>query len=262
MAEDTQFYPGGSRTIITNLLSSIPEPDHSRNQTGSNPLDGVSPETKNLLLTLHILFPNEFLPALDVLDRRLLTRFTIRSAPAPAPTPAAPSPAVRNHGAESSKPTSTPPDDVDPPPTTPPALFFVRSAQPARPAAAAATAPTTSRFHDPLATHYEVRPLAWNCSCPAFAFSAYPVGDEGEGDAAAWTAEDARTQEAYDAQWRSGGGGEDWQFGGLGLGGTAPLCKHLLACVLAERVALFRGMVEEKEVSAQELAGWAAGWGG
>jgi hypothetical protein len=96
------------------------------------------------------------------------------------------------------------------------------------------------------------------------AFSAYPAaGDDGvEAGAAAWT-DDARTQEAYDAQWS--GGGEDpnaWLFGGLGRGRTAPLCKHLLACVLVERVALFGGLVEEREVSAQELAGWAAGWGG
>jgi len=37
-----------------------------------------------------------------------------------------------------------------------------------------------------------------------------------------------------------------------------PLCKHLLACVLVER---WRG-VEERVVGREEMAGWAAGWGG
>lgn len=37
------------------------------------------------------------------------------------------------------------------------------------------------------------------------------------------------------------------------------VCKHLLACVLAERIG---GYVEEREVVREEMAGWAAGWGG
>jgi len=40
------------------------------------------------------------------------------------------------------------------------------------------------------------------------------------------------------------------------------MCKHLLACVLVERVAAFGGFVEERRVSVEEVAGWAAGWGG
>lgn len=82
-----------------------------------------------------------------------------------------------------------------------------------------------------------------------------------EDESAAWT-DDARTKETYDAQWSGGKEKEAWLFGGLGRGRTAPVCKHLLACVLVERVALFGGMAEERDISAEELAGWAAGWGG
>ena len=41
-----------------------------------------------------------------------------------------------------------------------------------------------------------------------------------------------------------------------------PVCKHLLACLLAERWNVARGVVEERSVGEGEMAGWAAGWGG
>jgi len=40
------------------------------------------------------------------------------------------------------------------------------------------------------------------------------------------------------------------------------VCKHLLACVLIERVNALKGRVVVSEVSKEELAGWAAGWTG
>ena len=58
--------------------------------------------------------------------------------------------------------------------------------------------------------------------------------------------------------------GHEW-WGGLmrvEKGEEVPLCKHLLACVLAERWEMVRGMVGEREVGREEMAGWAAGWGG
>ena len=45
-------------------------------------------------------------------------------------------------------------------------------------------------------------------------------------------------------------------------GGEVPLCKHLLASLLAERWDVIGGLVEEREVGREEMAGWAAGWGG
>ena len=56
----------------------------------------------------------------------------------------------------------------------------------------------------------------------------------------------------------------DW-WGGLMRveeGEEVPLCKHLLACLLAERWEVVKGSVEERVVGREEMAGWAAGWGG
>jgi hypothetical protein len=58
-----------------------------------------------------------------------------------------------------------------------------------------------------------------------------------------------------------GSSGAGWRFGGLTLGNHMSVCKHLLACVLVEHCSLFVGFVDEREVSVEELAGWAAGWG-
>lgn len=60
------------------------------------------------------------------------------------------------------------------------------------------------------------------------------------------------------------GHAHEW-WGGLmrgERGEEVPLCKHLLACVLAERWEVGRGMVGERGVGREEMAGWAAGWGG
>jgi hypothetical protein len=55
----------------------------------------------------------------------------------------------------------------------------------------------------------------------------------------------------------------EWAFGGVSLGEKMPpVCKHLLACVLAERCnGVFGECVEQKRVSVEAAAGWAAGWG-
>jgi len=124
-----------------------------------------------------------------------------------------------------------------------PYVYYVRSAQ-----------RRTSRYGTSIdaTSSYEVRLRAWNCSCPAFAFAAFPasvVGMEGEAEAA-----------LDEEQERDIGAG--WKFGGVGLGGgTPPVCKHLLACVLGEWCELFKGFIEERDVSVEEAAGWAAGWG-
>lgn len=78
------------------------------------------------------------------------------------------------------------------------------------------------------------------------AFPAKPWSHEGEEDGKAVTEE---------------GEGQEWMVGGLSLGQDVPMCKHLLACVLAERGGMFGGYVKTREVSVEELAGWAAGWG-
>jgi hypothetical protein len=97
---------------------------------------------------------------------------------------------------------------------------------------------------------YIVRLGAWNCSCAAFAFSAFP----GAASSLVFDAEEEENVEMEDVE--AGGGG--WQFGGVsrdGLGGGVPCCKHILACVLAERMEGWVGGVKGREVGREEMAG-------
>jgi hypothetical protein len=114
------------------------------------------------------------------------------------------------------------------------------------------------RFSNPMNACYEVRTKAWNCSCPAFAFSEFPGED---------VAEDAITMPPNLPALRPTKAGDkmEWSFGGLSIEGLAPVpvCKHLLACVLGERCpGLFGNGLEDKQLSREEYAGWCAGWGG
>lgn len=107
---------------------------------------------------------------------------------------------------------------------------------------------------------YEVRLQAWNCSCAAFAFAAF--SDEWDGalsfhhDVAAEVGNGDEAES--DTEQRAGA----WKMGGMTLGQGAPVCKHLLACVLAERIQGLAAFVEERLVSREEMAGLAAGWAG
>lgn len=122
------------------------------------------------------------------------------------------------------------------------------------------------------ATSYEVRTRGWGCSCAAFAFAAFKAPGEGvgyedyevygESDGAVNEDEMLLDVEEGDGGVERVGDWEDWQWGGLMVEEDVPLCKHLLACVLAERWSVAAAMVEEREVGREEMAGWAAGWGG
>lgn len=83
-----------NRRFLTRLFNSLAAPpapsspdaaasltDDADDKHHPNPLDSVPPAVKKQLLSLQVLFPTEFIPALDVLDRRLVTRFRIRNHP-------------------------------------------------------------------------------------------------------------------------------------------------------------------------------------
>lgn len=165
------------------------------------------------------------------------------------------------------------------------AVYYVRSA--------AAAATTSGRRAGRIRSaglerkSYEVRLRAWNCSCPAFTFSAFgtaaapalSVGsargaarDVDGGDDGVETVDGGGVVED---RWGGGGGmgvgegeeGEDWVFGGLSsLWGASeeagPVCKHLLACVVGERCGLLSEFVAERIVGRGEGAGLGAGWDG
>jgi hypothetical protein len=236
-----------SRPFITSLINSLNTPSTTTTPSINNPLKQASPADRSVLLTLHVLYPNELLSALDLLDRDLVTRLV--------PLPEVPPPPLSELEQPKEQPQDTEMEqnisaistnqhsDIDK--TNKDyknAIYYVRSAQ---------QSTSNSRFRDPVAstTHYEVRTSSWSCSCPAFVFSAFPakaLSHEGDED-------DHGVEEGEEDQ--------EWMVGGLSLGQDVPMCKHLLACVLAERGGMFGGYVKTREVSVEELAGWAAGWG-
>jgi len=223
-----------TRTLLTSLIASIRRTGPGAESATSNPLASANEETRSLILTLHTLFPNELLPALDLLDRGLVTRFELRSEPAPDDAHINDD-AMREDLVTSEEllPHRSPPKGK--------ATYYVRSAQ-----QVAANARSRYRVDNPI--YYEVHVNAWSCSCPAFAFSAFPAILSNDQPAMI----DDETDNGTDYGWR---------FGGVMRGSDAPVCKHLLACTLIAHCEAFASMAEERGISADEMAGWAAGWG-
>lgn len=118
--------------------------------------------------------------------------------------------------------------------------------------------------------------MAWSCTCAAFAFAAFNGADsgpsewEGSGGAAGYENVNGgeEDEEMLDGSAALDAGvveeiGDRLGWGGvMRQGGDVPLCKHLLAVVLAEWWGVAGMMVEERVIGRGEMAGWAAGWGG
>lgn len=124
------------RQFLTSLIDSLAGTSTST-QSGAVPV--IPPDRRQLLLTLHVLFPTLVLPAFDLLDRRLVTRL---HAPALGFS-----------------------DDA------PWYVYTVQSQGPTqrrhRRRNDAAPAPP-SKIH-------VVRMAAWNCSCESFTYDSFPA---------------------------------------------------------------------------------------
>ncbi|PYI04267.1 hypothetical protein BO78DRAFT_450066 [Aspergillus sclerotiicarbonarius CBS 121057] len=209
---------------------------------------------KTTMLTLHCLFPNELLLALDILDRGLVKHF------------------VRNDITATTSPTQT--EDTS--------IFYVLSA------ATLSHSPDHARStSNPQSSHmdtsfppkgYEVRLHAWNCTCPTFTLSAFrdlspevsPADYAGDDDDEEEEEEAGNLSSSNLDEMSSDSNPTDYSFGGTLTRGSfkssPPVCKHLLACLLAVRCPGLVGLEEEGVVGVRvregELAGWGAGWGG
>lgn len=71
-----------TRTQLRALFASFPQNPSPSPEGNTNPLVHAPPSVKPLLLTLHVLFPNELLPALDLLDRKLVTKLILNDGSA------------------------------------------------------------------------------------------------------------------------------------------------------------------------------------
>ncbi|CAN9372512.1 unnamed protein product [Alternaria sp. RS040] len=272
-----------SRTFITQLfdsLSTLPGDQtvaatNNNAKTNTNPLNNLSDATRKQLLSLQVIFPTEFVPALDLLDRRLVTRFHIRNEEQMAELKTVVDVGDQQQDVHMIQDTAVEMTDKDEVKDFNNTIYYVRSAQQQRSSRFATSYDTT--------TYYQVRLRAWNCSCPAFAFSAFPAttvttrhveNEETAAEAAVPIPlhNNPTTHQELDHSEDSNNSDDNnadnkWMFGGISLVGKEttqppPVCKHLLACVFVERCkGLFGGFVEDREVSIEEAAGWAAGWG-
>ncbi|KAL7944547.1 hypothetical protein V8C42DRAFT_325138 [Trichoderma barbatum] len=211
-------------------------------QTRDTPSSAQDANWRQQLLTLHVIFPSLLLPALDLLDRGLVTRLIVadkQNARGGAEVVAAPPNDILED-----KETA---DTVDQPESRIPnsrqaidckdqiCIYTVQSA-----------ASTTSRRkrHAPKpAKVYAVHLDAWGCSCGGFAIDAYSNYDA--------TNTSENLQSSTPPKW----------FGTLELDRRLAsqedftCCKHLLACLLAEKWRTTPGgHVQDNYTTKEELA--------
>lgn len=198
---------------------SLSRPYDIINKLVANLSSGDISQHKSTLLTLHFLFPHEFLPALDILDRQLITRMIVNDSLGNA---------QKNE------------------------VYYVQSAS------ATTSRPTkTLRHHMGTTIAYEVRLAAWNCSCPAFAYSAL-----GKSFRTALHLSD-HSAASHNQEGTDGADGKTSLGGVLTRADTGvPICKHILAAFLGTAAPdMFGKGVCTREVDEAEAAGWAGGWG-
>ncbi|KAF8245827.1 hypothetical protein K440DRAFT_633141 [Wilcoxina mikolae CBS 423.85] len=126
--------PPSTRTLLSSLISQLSTLAPSVTDT----------KLQQLLLSIHCLLPSTFLPALDLLDRRLVTR------------------CIRVHADVGVQASSA---DTSPQPQH--AVYYVRSTAPPPPAAKG------NKYASSSTSRYEVRTQVWNCTCASFTFAAY-----------------------------------------------------------------------------------------
>ncbi|KAB8069557.1 hypothetical protein BDV29DRAFT_182479 [Aspergillus leporis] len=233
---------------LSNCATDLENEDNTQSQLPSSGFSVANVlKLKPLMLTLHCLFPNEILLALDILDRGLVRRFVredshiIRSSQVTEPScPHKPTLNGRQ----------PPPED----------MFFVISAS-IGPRPSSMVSPSMSLQPRADQKGYEVRLQAWNCTCPTFTLAAFRDLDS---DLAVDNPSSGIPESSHTSD------NVHYPFGG-GLTRppaklSFPVCKHLLACVLLVRCPGLLGATGNDSgrtvVSAEELAGWCAGWGG
>jgi hypothetical protein len=163
---------------------------------------------RTAIMTLQTIFPTLLVPALDLLDEKLVLRMVLKEQS----------------------------------PETDHRIYYVRSTM------------TTGRgrWLKQSETRYEVRTMAWNCTCAGFVFAKFggPISSDGVL---------IREGLSGNIEGKESSGGA---FGGLTLEreDMPPLCKHLLACVLAEECGgVFEKALDIKEVTREGMAAWASG---
>jgi hypothetical protein len=205
--------------------------------------EGLS-RAKSLLLTLHCLFPSELLLALDIIDKRLLTRVIILEEEEEAKK-------SNNAAYDSNTRRSRRSSGI--------AHDYSEGHGSRRQVEEIYYAKSTSVTRG-IPKSYEIRLHAWNCTCPAFVLNIFGVA----GHSAVYNSTDTLPEEPNEScQWWFDRNA--FRFGGTLTRNSGPLnhavCKHILACVLSSQCpSLFEhGIRETRVVSSAELAGLCGG---
>ncbi|KAK4186032.1 hypothetical protein QBC35DRAFT_388146 [Podospora australis] len=229
------------------------KPRYTDSKANNNPLRRVPISHRHLIITLHVLFPEIVLPALDLLDRRLVTRLILDNSHVKTEERKEDGIAGKKENEEKSE------------------TYLVTSAAP----------PPSRRKKHPTSggnaaedeglgvasgqRRYIVHLQAWNCTCAAFAFSSVQDVQVGLDSLEIVDLDSLGIPEANEGV-AAGEANEVWSFGGMSLDGTSqtegggvPICKHLMACLLAARwTAALGGYVTEKRIGVEEMAGIVA----
>ncbi|KAL4900043.1 hypothetical protein BDW74DRAFT_188749 [Aspergillus multicolor] len=251
---------------------------------------------KPLMLTLHCIFPNEFLLALDILDRGLVRR--VRSH---ARTQHDMSAETGDERAvtQTQTQTRTQMEIKGPAKTALEDFFFVTSASTVtstpRSSFPALRQPGGGDHHQAQRQRqawqekgYEVRIEAWNCTCPSFAISAFrDLGPEPSSPSPSSSpSSQTETADVMDAGFDRNHAGDHASadadtpdtsayYHAYSFSGTLPLhpesappvCKHILACLMAALCPALGPSGEDEgsrvvTLDRGEIAALCAGWGG
>ncbi|KAL2891989.1 ubiquitin carboxyl-terminal hydrolase family protein [Ceratocystis lukuohia] len=250
-----------SRAFLSSLISSIPGPLPTQLEAVYD-IEAVAQARRSLLSTLHVIFPSLLLPALDLIDRGFVVRILMKTMPAEAEAEA-----EAIIVAETTTTTAAQtqarrlPGFLVYSATTPSTHFHGHRK---RASTAAGLSGTIASIGGKV---HLVSLTAWNCSCPSFAYDAFASHCHSDRNDS-----DEENKQEYVGE-KSGNGGQYSQnsvgcgarvagervsgdvFGGLTRGSAPPCCKHILACLLAERCNLTDEEIPEWTLTREQLAG-------
>lgn len=216
------------QALLTSIFETLTVPpslsiDSSSLNNSPNPFKSLSASQRALLTTLHVIFPSPLLlQAFDLLDRGLVTRISLIN-----PEDSNESHNVVDAGQKLSQTTKNTCDRARNPRYN---VYQVNSSQSPK---------ISSRFTHQVSAStspaiYTVHLNAWNCSCAAFAFSAFPLP---ESKSYPWL--DFRDNTSKEDMHVMNENSNEWAFGGVHVDysekDSIPICKHLLACLFIDR---------------------------